>query len=178
MDSLNSEFFFRYAVLFFLNILFFSDFFSSVFVFLFVKLLSYFFSFFFSLQTVNSLFFVEGTFTVVEIAKECVAPFAYLFLSFFFLSLPLRFFNSLKLLVYSLVFFTFFNFLRIAFLSFLLLEGMVNLFHQVHSFFYYFFTCFFLLGLCFFFYKGFKISGIPFYDDFTTLSRQILKERK
>lgn len=131
-------------------------------------------SIFYSASLTNSTIFLSESYPLVFVGA-CIAGSAYLLFLILNLSTPnIRFFKRLKLLGIAFGSFLVLNILRIFILGFLVVNNAPS-YDFIHSFFWYFLSTGFVIGIWFFEVKKFKIKKIPFYSDIKYLLNKTRK---
>lgn len=122
----------------------------------------------------GSTVLIEGVLPI-EIVGACVAGSAYLLFLILNLSTPnIGYLKRLKLLGVAFGSFLIINILRILVLSFMIVAESSS-FDFVHSFFWYFLSTIFVVGVWFFEVKKFNIKDVPFYSDIRFLLKHSRK---
>lgn len=122
----------------------------------------------------GSTIFIQGCYPI-EIVGACVAGSAYLLFLILNLSTPnIKVVKRLKLLGIAFGSFLALNIIRIFILGLLIVTESSS-FEFVHTFFWYFVSTIFVVGVWFFEVKKFNIKGIPFYSDIKSILKEIRK---
>ena len=112
----------------------------------------------------------------IEIVGACVAGSAYLLFLILNLSTPnIKAIKRLKLLGIAFGSFLVLNIIRILILSFLIITESTA-FEFVHSFFWFFISVAFVVGVWFYEVRKFNIKDIPFYTDIKFILKEIKKK--
>ncbi|MFW6027161.1 MAG: pacearchaeosortase [Candidatus Woesearchaeota archaeon] len=130
---------------------------------------------FYNVSLSNSIILFPGL-NFIEIAGACIAGSAYLLFLILNLSTPkISLLKRLKLLGIAFGSFLILNIIRIFILGILVVRDSPS-FSFVHSFFWYFLSIIFVVGIWFFEVKKFNIKHIPFYSDIMFLLNKTRKE--
>lgn len=130
---------------------------------------------FYNVSLEASTIIVSGCYPI-EIIGACVAGSAYLLFLILNLSTPnIKTVKRLKLLGIAFGSFLVLNIIRIFVLSVLLVNEFPS-FDFVHSFFWYFISIVFVVGVWFYEVRKFNIKDIPFYTDIKFILKEIRKK--
>jgi exosortase/archaeosortase family protein len=126
---------FRYLLLLLLIFFFQTDFFNNILIVIFTFISYLVLKNVTQVDLLNNSLLInnEHTFLIVE---ECIAPSAYILISFIFLSLPIDVKKNFSILLRSLIIFTIINLIRILLLMLIHIIYGVNTFEQLHLIFY------------------------------------------
>ena len=119
---------------------------------------------FFETSLIGNIILISGCFPI-EIVGACIGGSAYYLLFILNLATPkINLKKRATMLFIAFLAFLILNILRIILLSFMFVSGSIYL-EIVHSFFWFFLSTAFVVGIWFAEVKFFKIKEIPFYSD-------------
>lgn len=126
---------FRYITLFGLTYFFLSSFFLDFMIEIFLYMSYYFLKIFTQVNLVDGILYLSNNYQFL-IVKECIAPSAYILISLVFLTLPVKLEKIYLIWFKSILWFSFFNIVRIFLLMWIHVEFGVLYFEKVHLLFY------------------------------------------
>ncbi len=128
------ELFSRYITLLFLIYFFISNFFINIISKIFTVISYY------LLKLITEVKFISGEIIVGEykflIVEACIAPSAYIFIAFIFLTLPIKYRENIKILSSALIVFSIINLIRIIILMYIHALYGIEMFEKFHLVFY------------------------------------------
>ena len=131
----------------------------------------------FTSAVMSEMNIIVGT-TSFVVARECIAPSAYVLITLVFFAMPLELKKLTKLWFYSTLAFTLFNLIRIIFLIWLFAAFGQVAFDRYHLIFYQGLSGLVLAAIALYFLRKEKGKVYPVYSDMKYLIGQLKKSKK
>lgn len=176
MDKQEKNILYRYSSILILGIIFLSSYFVNLIIYIFTYLSYYFLNIFTNTKLENLKLTINNTSDFL-IVKACIAPEAYLLISFIFIAIPISFKQIKNILPKALLWFSIFNLIRIFLLMWIFVKFGVYWFDKLHLIFYEGLSGIITALICVYYLRKEKIKKkYPIYTDIKYLIEKIKRK--